>query len=95
MNRTKPAAALLVAQVYLRASTDAQDLACHEGIIAAAKAAVYYVAGVYREKASGTRQTGPSCCTWWPTCNRVKWSLPRRSTASAVYRCPGPSAWWP
>ena len=55
MNRTKPAAALLVAQVYLRASTDAQDLTCQEGIIAAAKAAGYYVAGVYREKASGTR----------------------------------------
>lgn len=59
MNRRKPAAAPLVARVYLRVSTDAQDLERQEGIIAAAKAAGYYVAGVYREKASGARADRP------------------------------------
>lgn len=59
MSRTKPEAALLVARVYLRVSTDAQDLERQEGITAAAKAAGYYVAGVYREKASGARADRP------------------------------------
>ncbi|HAX2762309.1 TPA: resolvase, partial [Escherichia coli] len=34
-------------------STDAQDLERQEAITTAAKAAGYYVAGIYREKASG------------------------------------------
>jgi len=58
INRTKPAAAPLVARVYLRVSTDAKDLE-REGIIAAAKAAGYYVAGVYRAQASGARADRP------------------------------------
>ena len=33
MSRIKPAAALMVARVYLRVSTDAQDLERQEGII--------------------------------------------------------------
>ncbi|MDR8976082.1 recombinase family protein [Burkholderia multivorans] len=59
MSRTKPAAAPMVARVYLRVSTDAQDLERQEGIITAAKAAGYYVAGIYREKASGARADRP------------------------------------
>lgn len=59
MSRTKPAAAPLVARVYLRVSTEAQDLERQEGIITAAKAAGYYVAGIYREKASGARADRP------------------------------------
>lgn len=56
----KPAtAAPMVARVYLRVSTDAQDLERQEGIITAAKAAGYYVAGIYREKASGARADRP------------------------------------
>ena len=35
MSRMKPAAALMVARVYLRASTDAQDLERQEGVITA------------------------------------------------------------
>lgn len=53
MRRTKPVAAPMVARVYLRVSTDAQDLERQEAITTAAKAAGYYVAGIYREKASG------------------------------------------
>lgn len=49
----------MVARVYLRVSTDAQDLERQEGLITAAKAAGYYVAGVYREKASGARADRP------------------------------------
>ena len=42
-----------IARVYLRVSTDAQDLQRQEAIAEQARAAGYYVAGVYREKASG------------------------------------------
>ena len=59
MRRTKPVAAPMVARVYLRVSTAAQDLERQEGIITAAKAAGYYVAGIYREKASGARADRP------------------------------------
>ncbi len=47
------------ARVYLRVSTDAQDLARQEAIVANARAAGYYVAAVYREKASGARADRP------------------------------------
>ncbi|MHA0760400.1 hypothetical protein ACXZA7_25120, partial [Escherichia coli] len=45
-------------------STDAQDLERQEAITTAAKAAGYYVAGIYREKASGARADRPErhCC---------------------------------
>lgn len=49
----------MMARVYLRVSTDAQDLERQEEIITAAKAAGYYVAGIYREKASGARADRP------------------------------------
>ena len=47
------------ARVYLRVSTDGQDLARQEAIVAGARAAGYYVAAVYREKASGARPDRP------------------------------------
>lgn len=50
---------LRIARVYLRVSTDAQDLQRQEEIITTAKGAGYYVAGVYREKASGARADRP------------------------------------
>jgi DNA invertase Pin-like site-specific DNA recombinase len=48
-----------VARVYLRVSTDAQDLTRQEEIIGTARASGYYIAGVYREKASGARADRP------------------------------------
>lgn len=48
-----------IARVYLRVSTDQQDLERQEAIVCNAKAAGYYVAGVYREKASGARADRP------------------------------------
>lgn len=51
--------ALTVARVYMRVSTDAQDLRRQEAIVSEAKAAGYYVAGRYREKASGARADRP------------------------------------
>jgi DNA invertase Pin-like site-specific DNA recombinase len=48
-----------VARVYLRVSTDAQDLERQEEIIQTTKASGYYIAGVYREKASGARADRP------------------------------------
>jgi DNA invertase Pin-like site-specific DNA recombinase len=48
-----------VARVYLRVSTDAQDLHRQESIVTEAKASGYYIAGVYREKASGARSDRP------------------------------------
>ncbi|HHQ2874687.1 TPA: recombinase family protein [Pseudomonas aeruginosa] len=57
--RFDEAPVLKVARVYLRVSTDAQDLERQEGIIEGARAAGYYVAGVYCEKASGARPDRP------------------------------------
>lgn len=54
-----PSPALQVARVYLRVSTDAQDLRRQDAIVAEAKTAGYYVAAVYREKASGARADRP------------------------------------
>lgn len=51
--------AIKVARVYLRVSTDGQDVQRQEAIAAQAKAAGYYVAGTYREKASGARADRP------------------------------------
>src|SRR5690554_3763865 len=48
-----------VARVYLRVSTDRQALDRQERLIEGARAAGYYVAGVYREKASGARADRP------------------------------------
>ncbi len=59
MSKKKPGGAPMVARVYLRVSTDAQDLGRQEEIIEAARSAGYYVAGVYREKASGARADRP------------------------------------
>lgn len=59
MELTASPAPAKVARVYLRVSTDAQDLARQEAILATAKAAGYYLAGVYREKASGARADRP------------------------------------
>lgn len=57
--QSPPTPPLRVARVYLRVSTDAQDLQRQEEIITTAKGAGYYVAGVYREKASGARADRP------------------------------------
>lgn len=47
------------ARVYLRVSTDEQDLSRQEAIVDGARAAGFYVAAVYREKASGARPDRP------------------------------------
>lgn len=51
--------AVKVARVYLRVSTEEQDLARQEAIVTGARATGYYVAAVYREKASGARPDRP------------------------------------
>jgi DNA invertase Pin-like site-specific DNA recombinase len=48
-----------VARIYLRVSTDEQDLTRQADIEQSARAAGYYIAGVYREKASGARVDRP------------------------------------
>lgn len=48
-----------VARIYMRVSTESQDLERQESLIASARDAGYYVAGVYREKASGARADRP------------------------------------
>ena len=47
------------ARVYLRVSTDKQDLTRRNTIVTGARAAGYHVAAVYREKASGPRPDWP------------------------------------
>lgn len=44
-----------VARIYLRVSTEEQDLSRQDAIVESTKAAGFYVAGIYREKASGAR----------------------------------------
>ena len=48
-----------VARLYLRVSTDEQDLTRQDEIETRARAAGYYIAGIYREKASGARADRP------------------------------------
>jgi len=48
-----------IARVYMRVSTDEQDLTRQASIIDSAKEAGFYIAGVYREKASGARADRP------------------------------------
>lgn len=48
-----------VARVYLRVSSEDQDLQRQEAIIGNARKSGYYVAAVYREKASGARSDRP------------------------------------
>lgn len=52
-------APIRAARVYLRVSTDEQDLARQEAIVAGARATGYHVAAVYREKASGAGADRP------------------------------------
>lgn len=48
-----------VARIYLRVSTDEQDLARQAEIEQSTRSSGYYIAGVYREKASGARADRP------------------------------------
>jgi DNA invertase Pin-like site-specific DNA recombinase len=48
-----------IARIYLRVSTDEQDLTRQAEIEHSTRAAGYYIAGVYREKASGARVDRP------------------------------------
>jgi len=48
-----------IARLYLRVSTQEQDLARQADIEHSARQAGYYIAGVYREKASGARADRP------------------------------------
>jgi len=59
LTATSADAPVRVARIYLRVSTDEQDLARQELVVDQAKAAGYYVAAVYREKASGARPDRP------------------------------------
>lgn len=48
-----------IARIYLRVSTEQQDLARQADIENSSRAAGYYIAGIYREKASGARADRP------------------------------------
>ena len=48
-----------VARIYLRVSTEEQDLTRQAEIELSTRAAGYYIAGVYRDKASGARADRP------------------------------------
>lgn len=48
-----------VARIYLRVSTDEQDLSRQTAIVDSTRAAGCYVAGIYKEKASGARADRP------------------------------------
>jgi len=48
-----------IARIYLRVSTEEQDLERQERIVKDAQSANYYIAGVYRERSSGARADRP------------------------------------
>ncbi len=48
-----------VARIYLRVSTDQQDLTRQANIEVSTRAEGYYIAGIYREKASGAKADRP------------------------------------
>lgn len=48
-----------VARIYQRVSTDEQDLTGQTAIVHSTRAAGFYVASIYREKASGARADRP------------------------------------
>lgn len=48
-----------VARIYMRVSSESQDLERQEQLVTNAKAEGYYIAGIYREKASGARADRP------------------------------------
>lgn len=48
-----------IARIYIRVSTDEQDLTRQSAIVENAKAQGFHIAGVYREKASGARTDRP------------------------------------
>ena len=52
-------AALKIARIYQRVSTDAQDLTRQQSLVETARAAGFYVAACYAEKASGARADRP------------------------------------
>jgi len=59
MTKPNETAALKVARVYLRVSSDTQDLQRQKSIVSGAKEAGYHIGGVYQEKASGARADRP------------------------------------
>ncbi|CEG14896.1 hypothetical protein XAC3562_1370001 [Xanthomonas citri pv. citri] len=87
-----PAERFKVARIYQRVSTDGQDLTRQAAIVQEAKAAGFYVAGVYREKASGARADRPELLRMIDVCNRAKWSLQKRLIGSAACHWSKPSA---
>ena len=52
-------ASVQIARIYLRVSSDSQDLDRQEQVVESARGAGYYIAGIYREKASGARADRP------------------------------------
>ena len=58
-NRDATPATMQVARLYLRVSTEEQDLSRQAAIVDNTRAAGCYVAGIYREKASGARADRP------------------------------------
>ncbi|MCK7500302.1 MAG: recombinase family protein [Comamonadaceae bacterium] len=50
---------LKVARIYQRVSTEAQDLTRQAALVKSTRAAGFYIAGVYQEKASGARADWP------------------------------------
>jgi len=58
-DKKPPPTSITVARIYMRVSTDDQDLTRQAAIVESTRVAGCYVAGVYREKASGARADRP------------------------------------
>ena len=59
-----------VARIYLRVSTEEQDLSRQDAIVESTKAAGFYVAGIYRESQRRTRRSRRAAA---PDCRPATW----------------------
>lgn len=82
-----------IVRIYMRVSTDAQDLERQENLVAVARDAGYYVAGVYREKASGARADRPELLRMIADLQPGEVVIAEK--IDRISRLPMPSAWLP
>lgn len=82
-----PGAALKVARIYMRVSTEDQDLNQQDAIVESTKAAGLYIAGIYREQASDARADRAELLRLIADLQPGEVVVAETSTESAACRC--------
>lgn len=87
-------ASFRVARIYLRVSTDEQDLNRQNSIVDSTRAAGCYVAGIYREKASGARADRPELLRMIADLQPGEIVVAEKIDRISRLPLPKPSDWW-